>query len=139
MAWTHHLIRGQVPNDFVITLFDPTIDRQIDVSDPRIEVVIAMRVKDRDSICERLTTTKLPGFEEPPLPIYLEPPYDVPGSGGRVRVNFTAHSVDKEGEFEASIYIAMPGDVPELNTTLAITVVDRSKVPAFGFRKHIRI
>lgn len=139
MDWTHHLIRGQVPEDFVVTLFDSTLDRQIDVSDPRTEVVIAMRVKDRDSICEKLTTTKLPGLESPPLPIHVEPPYDVPGSGGRVRVNFTAHSVAREGEFEASIYIAIPGDVPALNTTLSIRVVERSKVPAFGFRKHVRI
>lgn len=110
------LTQGDTKPYLVVSLIDETINTSngvssfspLDVSDATVKFKI--RSFGSNELIDSVNCTLLPGLENPDGTINFDPPYDLPGSGGRIMVVWTSQSLSVAGNLESEIEVTYNSD-----------------------------
>lgn len=103
------LVQGDTAPDLVLSLTDERTGRPVDVSGSGTSVRVLFREVGGDSIKATMPAYPIAGYQDPETQeIDFRPPYDVPGRGGRVVMQWDADALDTAGEFEAEVETTFP-------------------------------
>ena len=83
-----------------LVLYDACTNDLMDLSDPLTMPYFLLRQVGQANAKEKILMQKLPGIVGDDGTVTYPPEYDVPGSGGRCEVHWTATSFDTAGSFE---------------------------------------
>lgn len=97
------LVQGDTRPQLVMSLTDENTGTPINLSDAGTIVRLKLREVDSTVIKATLVCQKLSGMLLPDGSVNLAAPYDTPGSGGRVFMDWTEQALDTAGEFEGEL------------------------------------
>jgi hypothetical protein len=99
------LVQGDTRPQLRFAVTDPATGTPIDFSDGGVTVRFKFRAAGASATKETLMCSKMPGFIESDGTINTNPPYNVPGAGGRVVLNWGPDSLDTTGDFEGELEV----------------------------------
>lgn len=98
------LVQGDTAPDLVLSLTDERTGLPINVADTGTAVRVLFREVGGDAIKATMPARPIAGYQDPETKeIDFMPPYDLPGRGGRVVMQWDETALDTAGEFEAEV------------------------------------
>lgn len=96
------MVVGDTGRPLRLSITDPATKQPVDVSNA---TVVALMREVGGSTLLTIPCSKLAGIVRSNRTINTNPPYNVPGAGGRVQVDWTEESVANHGKFKLEIRI----------------------------------
>lgn len=110
------LVSGDQMPEVWLSLTDNITNDPIDVSDVGTAVYAHIREVGQTALVDILVCDKMAGVvirvdeETGAQTISTDPPYDIPGRGGRVAIIWDEHTLDYAGTYQAEISVVFPDD-----------------------------
>lgn len=101
MADKFRLVQGDTAPSINLVITDRSSGEPIDLTGAT--VIVKFREVGAAIVKATLSCDLLTGYVEEDGTIITTPPYDVPGAGGRLRMNWSLTALDDAGEFEAEV------------------------------------
>lgn len=96
------LVQGDTRPYLVLSLYDSRTNAPIDLSDPATKTRVLFREVGSDEVKAVMNAQVVPGrWDTAAQDVDYSPPYNLPGSGGRIVVMWPPNALDTAGEFEA--------------------------------------
>lgn len=105
MAEKIKLVQGDTRPQLVFSITDETTGTPVDFSTAGTSAQMKFRPVGATEVKATMPCGKLSGIVREDGSIDYTAPYDVPGAGGRLYMNWSATALDTEGEFEGEIEI----------------------------------
>lgn len=97
------LVQGDTRPQLLLSLIDENSGTPIDLSAAGTETVVKFREAGADTLTATMPTTKLLGAVREDGTINYNAPYNVPGAGGRVAMDWAPDALAQPGEYQAEI------------------------------------
>ena len=98
------LVQGDTGPQLKLTINDQRTGLPVDLSDPQTRVRVLFREVGSDGVKAIMFCEPIPGrYDKEAEVVDYTPPYDVPGRGGMVVMQWTPDALDTAGEFEAEV------------------------------------
>jgi hypothetical protein len=108
MAEKIRLVQGDSRPQIVLSLTDEFTGVAINLSEQDTVVRVKLREAGATSVKATMICGKLLGFQNADGTINYGSPYNVPGAGGRVFMDWEPNALSSVGEYEAEIEITYP-------------------------------
>lgn len=104
MAAKIPLVQGDTGPQLTLSVIDKRTGLPLDLSSPQTRVRVLFREVGSDTVKAVMFGRPVPGrLDTDADEVDYSPPYDVPGRGGRVVVDWSPDALDTAGEFEAEV------------------------------------
>ena len=103
------LVQGDTKPQLILNITDQRTGLPVDLSDSSTSTLVLFREVGSDAIKESIPTRPIAGYMDPETEeVTTKAPYDIPGRGGRVVMDWTPDALDTAGEFEAEAETTFP-------------------------------
>lgn len=99
------VVQGDTRPQLIFSITDQQTLAPINLSDSSTVTLVKFRPAGSATVKATMTCGKLPGVVLEDGSINFAAPYDVPGAGGRLYMNWSPTALDTAGDFEAEIEI----------------------------------
>lgn len=100
------LVSGDTAPQLILSLTDDRTKLPIDLSANGTSIRMLFREVGADTVKVVMPCFAIGGFQDPDTgDVTADPPYDVPGRGGRLAMNWLADALDTAGEFEGEVEV----------------------------------
>lgn len=121
MANKIKLVQGDTLPALVISVVDRETGEALDLSDA--VTLFKLRAVGSNVVKESVATSKLTGWVNTDGDLIVTAPYDTPGRGGRIAVQWTETALDTAGEFEGEVEATFgDGSVQTVYDLIRITI-----------------
>ncbi|MEB6663835.1 hypothetical protein MXL91_20435 [Achromobacter ruhlandii] len=103
------LVQGDTAPQLQLSLTDQRTRRPLDLSAPGTTARLLFREVGADTVKATMSCFAITGYVDPETgDVDYRPPYDVPGRGGRLAMDWSADALDTAGEFEGEVEVTFP-------------------------------
>lgn len=103
------LVQGDTAPQLQLSLTDQRTRRPLDLSAPGTTPRLLFREVGADAVKATMPCFAIAGYVDPETgDVDYRPPYDVPGRGGRLAMDWSADALDTAGEFEGEVEVTFP-------------------------------
>lgn len=103
------LVQGDTAPQLQLSLTDQRTRRPLDLSAPGTTARLLFREVGADTVKAAMPCFAIAGYVDPETgDVDYGPPYDVPGRGGRLAMDWSADALDTAGEFEGEVEVTFP-------------------------------
>lgn len=98
------LVQGDTRPKLILSMLDENTGSPIDLSGPGISVRLLFREVGSEEIKAEMPCTPIPGWLDREInEVVYDGQYSIPGTGGRVGMDWLPNALDTSGEFEAEL------------------------------------
>ncbi|WP_025139008.1 hypothetical protein [Achromobacter sp. DH1f] len=103
------LVQGDTAPQLQLSLTDQRTRRPLDLSGPGTTSRLLFREVGADTVKATMPCFAIAGLVDPDTgDVDFRPPYDVPGRGGRLAMDWSVDALDSAGEFEGEVELTFP-------------------------------
>lgn len=118
------LVQGDTRPQLILSVTDQISKRPVDLSAAGTQVRLLFREVGAEDLKATMNCYPIVGYLNPETrEVETQPPYNVPGRGGRVVMGWLPDALDTAGEFEGEVETTFPdGTVQTVYETVRFTV-----------------